>query len=142
MQSEFPALERAWRHAMAHLNGLDTRPVATTTGLDDLRRALRRPLGAQGASPETVIDDLVRDTLGGQLGTASGRFFGWVMGGALPSALAADWLASTWDANAASYASGPAAAVVEEIAGEWIKEIWACREAPPSPSPPAVSSPT
>ncbi|WEK43195.1 MAG: pyridoxal-dependent decarboxylase [Candidatus Sphingomonas colombiensis] len=50
-------------------------------------------------------------------------FFAWVIGGALPSALAADWLASTWDVNATMYACGPAAAVTEEIAGEWIKDV-------------------
>ncbi|APH54187.1 Tyrosine decarboxylase [Granulibacter bethesdensis] len=60
---------------------------------------------------------------GGQLGSASGRFFAWVIGGALPSALAADWLASTWDVNATMYACGSAAAVTEEIAGEWVKDV-------------------
>ena len=47
----------------------------------------------------------------------------WVMGGALPSALAADWLVLTWDNNAALYVSAPASAVVEEVAGRWVKDI-------------------
>lgn len=46
-----------------------------------------------------------------------------MIGGALPSALAADWLTSTWDNNAALYACGPAASVVEEIAGAWVKVV-------------------
>jgi aromatic-L-amino-acid decarboxylase len=121
--SDTVALERAYRHAVDYLDGLDTRPVATTKGLSVLRDALRVPLGAAGVPPGTVIDDLVRATRGGQLGSASGRFFAWVIGGALPSALAADWLASAWDVNAASYACGPAAAVTEEVAGEWIKDV-------------------
>ena len=70
-----------------------------------------------------MIDELVAATEGGQLGSASGRFFAWVIGGALPSALAADWLASTWDVNATIYACGPAAAVVEEVAGAWVKDV-------------------
>jgi hypothetical protein len=98
--SDFPALERAYHHAVDYLSGLDGRSVATTRGLTELREALSKPLAARGAPPEVIIDDLVRATEGGQLGVASGRFFGWVMGGALPSALAADWLASTWDVNA------------------------------------------
>ena len=54
---------------------------------------------------------------------AGGRFFGWVIGGAVPSALAADWLAAAWDQAAGLYAAGPAAAVVEEVAGAWLKDI-------------------
>ena len=57
------------------------------------------------------------------MGSASARFFGWVIGGTLPVALAADWLTSTWDQNAASNVAAPAEAVVEETCGEWMKEL-------------------
>ena len=120
---EATVLARACRHAVAYLEGLDHRPVATTVGLMELRQRLDVPLGAEGTPAETVIDELVAATAGGQLGSASGRFFAWVIGGALPSALAADWLASTWDANAALHACSPAAAVVEEVAGAWVKDV-------------------
>ena len=80
---------------------------------------------------------LVAATEGGILGCAGGRFFAWVIGGALPSALAADWLISTWDQNAALYACSPAAAVVEEVAGAWLKDLLGLPEqasaAPESP---------
>lgn len=65
----------------------------------------------------------MRDVDGGILGSAGGRFFGWVIGGGVPAAVAADWLTAAWDQNAALYACGPAEAVIEEIAGEWLKEL-------------------
>ena len=117
------ALRRASAHAFDYLEGLDTRSVASTATLEELRARLGVTLGERGVAPELVIDELVAATEGGHLGSAGGRFFAWVMGGALPAALAADWLASTWDNNAALHACGPAAAVVEEVAGAWLKDI-------------------
>ena len=117
------ALEQAFRHALAHLNGLDDRPVNATRTVEDLRARLVRALPQTGAAAEQVVEELVAATEGGHLGSASGRFFAWVIGGALPSALAADWLVSTWDNNAALAACGPASAVVEEVAGAWVKQL-------------------
>jgi aromatic-L-amino-acid decarboxylase len=85
---------------------------------------LDHPLPQVGADPVRVIDDLVRDTEGGIVGSTGGRFFGWVIGGTLPAALAADWLTSVWDQNAAIHACGPAAAVIEEVAGGWLKDLF------------------
>ena len=78
----------------------------------------------EGLPPGQVIAELAADVQDGIIGFASGRFFGWVVGGSLPAALAADWLTSAWDQNAVLYASGPAAAVVEETAGAWLKNSW------------------
>lgn len=111
------------KHAVAYLASLGQRPVNATTTLTDLRRRLDVPLRGAGVGASRVIEDLVAATEGGHLGSAGGRFFAWVSGGALPSALAADWLVSTWDNNAAIYASGPASAVVEEVAGRWILDL-------------------
>ena len=118
-----PALEHALRHSLAHLDNLKHGPVGAITSLATLRERLGKPLGDDGMAAEQVIDELMRDTAGGILGSAGGRFFGWVIGGALPAALAADWLTSAWDQNAASYACGPAAAVIEEVCGAWLKDL-------------------
>jgi glutamate/tyrosine decarboxylase-like PLP-dependent enzyme len=118
-----PLLERTAAHAATFLEGLDTAPVATTATLSELRAALGGPLPVAGASAEQVIDELVRGVDGGILGSAGGRFFGWVIGGGHPAALAADWLTAAWDQNAALYACGPAEAVIEEIAGAWLKQL-------------------
>jgi glutamate/tyrosine decarboxylase-like PLP-dependent enzyme len=113
----------AARHALAHIENLDALPVAATAPLGTLRARLARPLTDEGAPAEQVIEDLVSDSAGGIVASAGGRFYSWVIGGAVPAALAADWLTSAWDQNAGLYAAGPAAALVEEVAGEWLKEL-------------------
>jgi glutamate/tyrosine decarboxylase-like PLP-dependent enzyme len=116
-------LERTVELALSYLGSLDAAPVAATAPLAELRLRLGRTLPAEGVDPVTVVEDLARDTEGGLLGTAGGRFYGWVIGAGLPAALAADWLTSTWDQNAGLYACGPAAAVVEEVCGTWLKDV-------------------
>jgi glutamate/tyrosine decarboxylase-like PLP-dependent enzyme len=111
------------RHALSHLENLDTFPVAATADLLTLRQQLSKPLTPEGIPAGQVIDELVRDVDGGIIGSAGGRFFGWVVGASVPASLAADWLTSAWDQNAALYATAPAAAVVEEVAGAWLKDI-------------------
>jgi glutamate/tyrosine decarboxylase-like PLP-dependent enzyme len=123
MAGTIEALRRALDHSVEHLQGLDKRSVAATVSLEDLRARLGAALSVNGTDPCSVIDDLVAHSAGGHLGCAGGRFFAWVIGGSLPSALAADWLTSAWDQNAGVSACGPAAAVVEEIAGAWLKEL-------------------
>jgi glutamate/tyrosine decarboxylase-like PLP-dependent enzyme len=123
-ESEFRGtLEKALESALSYLGDLDRMPVASRVDLATLRRRLARPLDARGLRPEAVVEDLVKDVEGAILGSASGRFFGWVIGGTLPAALAADWLTAIWDQNAALYSCGPAAAVAEEVAGGWLKEF-------------------
>lgn len=125
------ALERAVTHAFAHLDSLDTQPVAARASLAALRQALGRPLPRHGLPAAQVVDELAADVKGGILGSQGGRFFGWVIGGGLPAAIAADWLTSVWDQNAGIHACGPAASVVEEIAGEWLRTLF---ELPPGTS--------
>lgn len=117
------ALEHALKHAKHWIAELDERPVAATTDVDTLRQRLSSPLPEVGTDATTVVDDLVDATRGGHLGSTSGRFFAWVIGGGLESALAADWLVSTWDQNATLSACGPAVSMVEEVAGEWLKDL-------------------
>jgi glutamate/tyrosine decarboxylase-like PLP-dependent enzyme len=74
--------------------------------------------------PREVVADLVAAADPGVVASGSGRFFGFVIGGANPAALAADWLTSAWDQNAGLYVLGPAASVVEEVAGEWLAELF------------------
>jgi glutamate/tyrosine decarboxylase-like PLP-dependent enzyme len=116
-------LNFALGQALSYLEGLERNPVAPTADLATLRRQLNKPLADDGLPPEQVVRELARDVQGGIMGSGSGRFFAWVIGGALPSAVAADWLTAAWDQNAGLYATSPAAAIVEEVCGTWLKEI-------------------
>jgi glutamate/tyrosine decarboxylase-like PLP-dependent enzyme len=118
-----PVLDRTLKLALEYLDRLPERSVAATATLAELRQRLDRPLPREGLEPSAVVEQLVADVAGGLAGSAGGRFFGWVIGGAVPAALAADWLTSTWDQNAGMYAVAPAAAVVEEVCGRWLLEL-------------------
>jgi glutamate/tyrosine decarboxylase-like PLP-dependent enzyme len=118
-----PLLARTAAHATAYLDGVGKQPVGATATATELRDRLARPLADDGVPPAEVVDDLVRDVDGGLIGSSGPRFFGWVIGGTLPAALAADWLVSTWDQNACIYATSPASAVVEEVAGAWLLDL-------------------
>ena len=126
MKPESPfrdSLAAALEHSLSHLESLDRAPVQATASLETLRSRLGRELADEGMAPEQVVAELVSDVEGGIIGSAGGRFFAWVVGGALPAALAADWLTAAWDQNAGIHAAGPAAALAEEVAGGWLKEI-------------------
>ncbi|MFT2816557.1 pyridoxal phosphate-dependent decarboxylase family protein [Leifsonia sp. A12D58] len=80
-------------------------------------------LPEHGVGAGEVIDELVAWAEPGLMAMPSGRFFGWVIGGTLPAALAADWLVSVWDQNAAIRFATPAAAAAEEVAGDWLLDV-------------------
>jgi hypothetical protein len=90
MQSYRTILETATRLALEYLESLDQRPAGVHNDHSALLARLDLPLANEGLAPERVIAELARDAEPGIMGSAGGRFFGWVMGGALPSALAAD----------------------------------------------------
>ncbi|HEV2578413.1 MAG TPA: aminotransferase class V-fold PLP-dependent enzyme [Acidobacteriaceae bacterium] len=117
-------LNSAMRHALAHLDDIRERPVDATASLEDLRRRIDIPLTGTGLPSEQVIDELAVACEGGIVGSAGPRFFGFVIGGSLPAALAADWLTSAWDQNAGLYVIGPAASLVEEVAAGWLKSLF------------------
>jgi glutamate/tyrosine decarboxylase-like PLP-dependent enzyme len=91
--------------------------------VDELRSSLGGPLPEVPVDPREVIADLAAAADPGLVASPSGRYFGFVIGGSLPVAVAADWLTSVWDQNAGLYVCGPSAAVAEEVAGAWTAEL-------------------
>ena len=110
-------------HAADFLGSLDERHVAPRTSAEEMLERLGGPLPQAGADAGAVIASLVEAAAPGIVGIPSGRYFGFVMGGALPAALAADWLTSTWDQNTCLYVMSPAAAIVEEVSRRWLAEL-------------------
>jgi glutamate/tyrosine decarboxylase-like PLP-dependent enzyme len=123
MTDERKILQRVLDEATGFLDGLPGRSVAARTDVDGVAAALRRPFPEEGAEPLDVIEELIAGAEPGLVATPSGRFFGWVMGGALPTALAADWLTSSWDQNGVLLTSSPAAAGAEWVASEWLLDL-------------------
>jgi glutamate/tyrosine decarboxylase-like PLP-dependent enzyme len=124
MGDERELLRRTAEIAGDFLDTLDERPVFPTSTLDELVEALRIPLPGGPSDPLEVIESLARAVEPGVVATAGPRYFGFVIGGALPAALAADWLTSVWDQCAGFSSLGPSASVVEEVVGEWLEELF------------------
>jgi glutamate/tyrosine decarboxylase-like PLP-dependent enzyme len=118
-----PLLELAARLAAEHTASAPERHVGWRAEPGELRAALGRELSLDGEDPETVVRELAADVEPGLVTSTSPRYFGFVIGGVLPVAQAADWLTIAWDQNAGGYACGPAIALVEEIAGAWAREL-------------------
>jgi glutamate/tyrosine decarboxylase-like PLP-dependent enzyme len=116
-------LHRTADLAADFLDSVDERPVFPRVTPEQLLRQLGGPLPERPIDPQVVLEQLAAAAEPGLVAIPSGRYFGFVNGGELPAALAADWLTSAWDQNAGLYASGPVAAVIEEVVRNWITEL-------------------
>jgi glutamate/tyrosine decarboxylase-like PLP-dependent enzyme len=102
---------------------LDERPVRAEASFEELRDALGGPLPAEGSEDAQIVAELIAGAEPGIVGTQTGRYFGFVIGSALPASVAADWLATAWDQNGFSVVTSPAAAAVEDVAAGWLVEL-------------------
>ena len=117
------ALARAHEHATRWLHSLHDRPVPAQLGVDEVADALGRDLPDGPAPDDQGVDLLAEACEPGLTAMPSGRFFGFVVGGSQPAALAADWLVGSWDQNAAMRQVTPAVAAVEEVAAGWLVDL-------------------
>jgi glutamate/tyrosine decarboxylase-like PLP-dependent enzyme len=109
---------------IAYRASLSDATVTPTASPDELREALGGPTPERRADAAAVVNRMADAVeAGGLMGMDSGRFFGFVIGGALPAALAADWLVTAWDQNTGLFGPSPATSVIEEVAGRWMLDL-------------------
>jgi glutamate/tyrosine decarboxylase-like PLP-dependent enzyme len=117
------ALPVAVEHAQRWLSSLDERPVPPQMQVEELVQRLGAELPERSRDPAEVVDHLATALEPGLTAMPSGRFYGMVIGGSHPAALAADWLVSAWDQNAGLARLTPAATATEQVAGAWLLEL-------------------
>lgn len=117
------ALDAALARTREWLASLPDRRVPASASAEQLVTALGKALPDGPTDPAKVVDLLASAAEPGLVATPSGRFFGLVIGGSLPAALAADWLVSAWDQNAVMHATSPAHAAIEEVASAWLLDL-------------------
>ncbi|WP_422936141.1 pyridoxal phosphate-dependent decarboxylase family protein [Sinomonas sp. P47F7] len=116
-------LDRAAEHARRWLGSIPSRHVGPRTTADELAEAFGGELPETGLDPAATVDALAAAAEPGLMAMPSGRFYGWVIGGTLPAAMAADWLVSAWDQNTGLRFATPAVVAAEEAAGRWVLDL-------------------
>jgi glutamate/tyrosine decarboxylase-like PLP-dependent enzyme len=116
-------LRRTAELAADYVDTLATRPIRPDADYATMLQAVDGPVPDEGTDPLELVDELAATAEPGLTAMGSGRYFGFVIGGALPASLAADWLVSAWDQNAGLAQPTPAIAALETVTGRWVLEL-------------------
>ena len=118
-----PLLTRTCELAANFLESVDRRPVFPTATFRELVVALGGPVPEEPQDPQSVIEGFAAAADPGLVATPGPRYFGFVTGGSVPAAVAAEWLTAAWDQNAGLHVLSPASAAIEHVAAGWLLEL-------------------
>ena len=121
--TERELLARTAALAADYLETLDTRPIRPERGYREMHELFDRAVPDRPADPAEVVEELAGLGEQGVMAIGSGRWYGFVAGGAVPSSLAADWLVSAWDQNTGLAEPTPATSALEAVTGRWVLEL-------------------
>jgi glutamate/tyrosine decarboxylase-like PLP-dependent enzyme len=116
-------LAKAAQRSEAYVREIGSRRVAPSAEAVRAVDQLCVPLPDDGLPPGAIVDLLDRLAGPATVAATGGRYFGFVNGGVLPAALAADWMVSAWGQNVALRVMSPAAAALEDIVLNWVKDL-------------------
>jgi len=122
--SSSEVLQEAAQRALAYLQSVRDRPVTASARALQRLGELNHPLSQAGLDAREVVRRLDEIGSPATIASAGGRYFGLVTGGALPAAVAANWLAAAWDQNASFRWTSPIAAALEDVSLQWLGELF------------------
>lgn len=117
------ALDVAQAHARAYLKQLDQQPVFPPRAAVEGLSAFDEPMPDEGADIRATLDLMHERGSPATVASMGSRYFGFVVGGALPATVAANWLATSWDQSPSSFMNSPVGAKLEIVAGQWLQNI-------------------
>lgn len=117
------ALDVGQAHARAYLKQLDQQPVFPPRAAVEGLSAFDEPMPDEGADIRATLDLMHGRGSPATVASMGSRYFGFVVGGALPATVAANWLATSWDQSPSSFMNSPAGAKLEIVAGQWLQDL-------------------
>lgn len=116
-------MKLAYEASIEYVRDLDKRRVVPNESQLASLSSLWEELPEESSPPETALAQLGSTVASGTVASTGGRYFGFVVGGAFPVAIAANWMATAWDQNAGSWILAPSVIELESIAAGWLLEI-------------------
>lgn len=123
MISEKDKLLKIIENSIEYLNDVDSLPIGVNESKKELISKIDTKLPENGEDFTTALEKLSSGAKSGLIGNRNPRYFGYVLAGTTPTALAADWLTSIWNQNAQVFNSSPAASIFEEVVASWLLEL-------------------